>query len=210
MFTLAITGLLGIGYEVLVVRVFSQVTENTLFTFAILLAVYLVGTALGAAAYARWRGGAGADMRDRSCAGQVLACLLGIAALTVAAPMTVRIARDARARSRPRRSWPKARWPARSFCLPTLVMGALFSHLVTLARHAGASFGKAVGVNTLAAACAPVVFGVWLLPTFGTTLALLVVAAGYLRWCATGAHPRRRRRWRRPPPWCCGDRHSPP
>ena len=48
---LAITGLLGIGYEVLVVRVLSQVAENTVYTFAILLAVYLVGTTLGAAAY---------------------------------------------------------------------------------------------------------------------------------------------------------------
>ena len=37
----------------LVVRVLSQVTEDTVYTFALLLAVYLVGTALGAAAYAR-------------------------------------------------------------------------------------------------------------------------------------------------------------
>ena len=51
---LAATGLLGIGYEVLVVRVLSQVAENTVYTFAMLLAVYLVGTALGAAAYGRW------------------------------------------------------------------------------------------------------------------------------------------------------------
>ena len=47
---LAATGLLGVGYEVLAVRVLSQVAEDTVFTFATLLAVYLVGTALGAAA----------------------------------------------------------------------------------------------------------------------------------------------------------------
>src|SRR6185369_11548080 len=35
---LAATGLLGIGYEVLVVRVVSQATENTVYTFALLLA----------------------------------------------------------------------------------------------------------------------------------------------------------------------------
>ena len=51
---LAATGLLGIGYEVLVVRILSQVAEDTVYTFAILLAVYLVGSALGAAAYQRW------------------------------------------------------------------------------------------------------------------------------------------------------------
>ena len=55
---LAATGLLGIGYEVVVVRVLSQVTEDTVYTFALLLAVYLVGSALGAAAYQRWRPGA--------------------------------------------------------------------------------------------------------------------------------------------------------
>ena len=38
---LAATGLLGIGYEVLVVRVLSQVSEDTVYTFAMLLAVYL-------------------------------------------------------------------------------------------------------------------------------------------------------------------------
>ena len=51
---LALTGLLGIGYEVLVVRVLSQVTEDTVYTFAMLLAVYLVGSAAGAAGYQRW------------------------------------------------------------------------------------------------------------------------------------------------------------
>src|SRR5439155_26621771 len=44
---LAATGLLGIGYEVLVVRVLAQVAENTVYTFALLLAVYLVGTSIG-------------------------------------------------------------------------------------------------------------------------------------------------------------------
>lgn len=52
---LAATGLLGVGYEVVVVRVLSQVTADTVYTFALLLAVYLVGSALGAAAYQRWR-----------------------------------------------------------------------------------------------------------------------------------------------------------
>ena len=51
---LALTGLLGIGYEVLVVRVLCQVTEDTVYTFAMLLAVYLVGSAAGAAGYRRW------------------------------------------------------------------------------------------------------------------------------------------------------------
>ncbi|HEU0199137.1 MAG TPA: hypothetical protein VFR86_01760 [Burkholderiaceae bacterium] len=79
---LALTGLLGIGYEVLVVRVLSQVTENTVYTFALLLAVYLVGTALGAAAYQRWRGGADLpERRQRLLRLLAAACLLGTASL---------------------------------------------------------------------------------------------------------------------------------
>jgi len=46
---LFLTGLLGIGYEVLTIRVVSQILENTIYTFAVLLAAYLLGTAFGAA-----------------------------------------------------------------------------------------------------------------------------------------------------------------
>ena len=76
---LAATGLLGIGYEVLVVRVLSQVAENTVYTFAILLAVYLVGTALGAAGLQPL----GEDVRTRRtratgcCNGWRRRCLVG-------------------------------------------------------------------------------------------------------------------------------------
>src|SRR5262245_8157569 len=71
---LAATGLLGIGYEVLVVRVLSQIAANTVYTFAVLLAVYLVGTALGAAAYRE-------SWRDRLLPTLAAACLLGMVSL---------------------------------------------------------------------------------------------------------------------------------
>ncbi|TMQ19403.1 MAG: hypothetical protein E6J90_18190 [Deltaproteobacteria bacterium] len=83
---LALTGFLGIGYEVVVVRVLSQVTEDTVYTFAMLLAVYLAGTAAGATGYHRWlirsrdRDGLG----DRLLAGLASACLLGTASLWAA------------------------------------------------------------------------------------------------------------------------------
>ena len=47
--TLFVTGLLGIGYEVLVIRMLSQILENTIYSFASVLAIYLLGTALGGA-----------------------------------------------------------------------------------------------------------------------------------------------------------------
>lgn len=84
---LAATGLLGIGYEVLVVRVLSQIAENTVYTFAILLAVYLVGTALGAAVYQRWLSNSSESdrLRDRLLHALAAACLLGTASLGGAA-----------------------------------------------------------------------------------------------------------------------------
>ncbi|MBC8025472.1 MAG: fused MFS/spermidine synthase [Steroidobacteraceae bacterium] len=177
---LAITGLLGIGYEVLVVRVLSQVAENTVYTFALLLAVYLVGTTAGAVAYGKLTAGRSPErVRDTLLGALALACLLGIAALAAAGFIkNVLLA------------WLgpgfltalliETLLAAAAFLLPTFLMGALFSHLATEARAAGIGLSRALGVNTLGAAFAPLVFGCLLLAGVGATHALLGIALGYL------------------------------
>lgn len=178
---LAATGLLGIGYEVLVVRVLSQVTEDTVYTFAILLAIYLVGTALGAAAYQRWSssrsdpGGLG----DRMLGLLAAACLLGTLSLWAAEDLKNAVQQQFGA-SMASALAAEAGVALAAFGLPTIVMGALFSHLGTQARVAGVGFGRALGVNTLGAAAAPALFGVLLVPALGPKFALLLVVAGYL------------------------------
>lgn len=189
---LGATGLLGIGYEVLVVRALSQVAENTVYTFALLLAVYLIGTALGAAMYGRWL----TRSPDRTTTLiQTLAatCLLGTLLLAGADDI---------------KSWliallgpsvtsalaGEVAMAIIAFLLPTIVMGALFSHLSTSARDGGISFGHAIGVNTLGAAIAPLLFGVVLLPLLGLKTALLLISAGYLLLAARPA-------WSRPVQW---------
>lgn len=193
---LAATGLLGIGYEVLVVRVLSQLTEDTVYTFALLLAVYLVGTTLGAAAWARW-GTARATTtarRDHLLQAVAASTLLGSASLwgadalraalqpALAAsgvePMAAALAAE-------------ATLALLAFLLPTVAMGALFSELATQARAAGIGLGAALGANTLGAAAAPPLFGVLALPLLGAKAALLLVVAAYLLLCAP-------RRWPRP------------
>jgi len=110
---LAATGLLGIGYEVLVVRVLSQIAENTVYTFAILLAVYLVGTALGAAVYQRWLSDSSESdrLRDRLLHALAAACLLE-QRLACSAPQAWAARRSSRQRCCtfwvP--AWPR-RWP---------------------------------------------------------------------------------------------------
>jgi len=181
---LAVTGLLGIGYEVIVVRVLSQVAENTVYTFAILLAVYLVGTALGAAAYSRLVGNrripAGPEqVRDALLRSLAVACLLGTLSLAGAEGFKSWLLRLTGS-SMNAALTAEALLAVGAFLLPTFVMGALFSHLATQATAGGRSFGRALGLNTLGAALAPVLFGVLLLPWIGSKITLLIIAAGYL------------------------------
>ena len=178
---LVLTGLLGIGYEVLVVRVLSQLAENTVYTFAMLLAVYLAGTAIGAAVYQRWLAGTAAPylLRNRLLCALSLSCLLATSALWglqdvqawVRAFLQVGMAAAIAG---------EAAMALLAFALPTLVMGALFSHLTTQARDAGVPFGQSLALNTLGAAAAPWLFGVLLVPALGAKVALLIVAVGYL------------------------------
>jgi len=192
---LALTGALGIGYEVLVVRVLGQVAEDTVYTWALLLAVYLVGSAAGAAAYQRWVAGTQASerWRDRLLIAQAATCLMGIGCLWAAQD----IARFVQAAVGPGMAAALAGEAAMAwlaFGLPTFVMGALFSHLCTQAQTAGHSFGRALAFNTLGATVAPSLCGVLMAPLMGPKFALLAVAAGYL----VLASPRG---WRAVGPW---------
>jgi spermidine synthase len=177
---LGVTGALGIGYEVLVVRVLSQVAENTVYTFALLLAVYLVGTTIGAAGYARWLSKRDPQrLRDSLLRALALVCLVGTLSLA-AAPAIKPFIAGALGNTMLAALAAEAALATTAFLLPTVVMGALFSHLATHARAMGIGFGRALGVNTLGAALAPLLFGVLLVPAAGPTIALLLVALGYL------------------------------
>jgi len=182
---LAATGFLGIGYEVTAVRVLSQVTEDTVYTFALLLAVYLVGTAAGAAAYRRWLESQEPRevLGDRLFSALAVACLLGVFGL-FEAEASKRALLDTLGAGAASALAAEALLALAAFGPPTLVMGALFSHLSRSANAAGLSFGHALGVNTLAAAVAPAVCGVLAVPALGAKLTLVGLVLGYLA-CAT-------------------------
>ena len=179
---LFLTGLLGIGYEVLTVRVLSQILENTIYTFAILLACYLAGTALGAALYARWRalrgpGGAGAigwlvSLTALAClagagllgaSGLILSGLKAVLPATVAGRLSAEVGIAALA-----------------FLPPTLAMGALFTALAQRASDRLGGVGPGLAANTLGAALAPMLFGPVLLPLMGAKYAFALFAAAYV------------------------------
>jgi spermidine synthase len=194
------TGLLGIGYEVVVVRVLSQVAEDTVYTFALLLAVYLVGTALGAAAYQRHLtptspGSVEADtIAQRNRLLLVLACACAAGSLSLwAAPWVLAASRDLFGGGMVAALAAEAMLAVLAFLGPTLVMGALFSHLCAQAAAAGIGFGRAIGLNTAGAGAAPAVFGIGLAPWLGAQAVLGLLAAAYLllRREATGAPVKR-------------------
>ncbi|MCV2370358.1 fused MFS/spermidine synthase [Roseateles oligotrophus] len=185
---LTLTGLLGIGYEVLVVRVLSQVTEDTVYTFAMLLTVYLIGTATGAAAWQRWL----SHKRDshklshQLLAALTLACLLGCSSLWAAETLRAQLL-SGFGPGMAAAIGVEAALALAAFALPTLVMGALFSQLCAQAAQAGISFGRAIGFNTLGAAFAPLLFGVLLTPLLGAKWTLLLIPLGYLALMPLGS-----------------------
>jgi spermidine synthase len=178
--TLFVTGLLGIGYEVLAIRVASQVLENTIFSFASLLSVYLLGTAAGAAIYQK------AAPRQKFelvltylLAGIAFLCLIGVALLPQAESIFgwVRNMLGGGVRGT---IGGEISLAVIIFFLPTLAMGATFSHLAQGVRDRVGGVGRALCVNTLGAAAAPLIFGVIILPAIGAKLSLIAVSIGYI------------------------------
>lgn len=184
---LALTGFLGIGYEVLVVRALSEVTENTVYTFAVLLALYLAGTAAGAAAYQRWAASRErAELRDSLLAALSGACAFGMISLwsaegvrsAVLGSLGTGVTAALLAEAAP---------ALLAFGPATFVMGALFAELAREASAAGVAFSRALGVNTLGAALAPAMFGVLIVPAIGLKFSLVAICVGYLALVSASA-----------------------
>ena len=170
------TGLLGIGYEVVIVRVISQLLENTVYTFASVLSVYLLGTALGAALYQRFatRRGFRAEL-SRLLQGTLVACLIGISFLWLSSDLYA-VVRSGFGSGFAGSVGGELAVALAVFFLPTLMMGATFSHLAQAARDR-VGLGVALGLNTLGAALAPLLFGIILLPAWSSKVTLLLISA---------------------------------
>jgi spermidine synthase len=174
------TGLLGIGFELAIVRSLSQVFENTIYSYAAALAVFLIGTALGAACYQRW--GSGRPVRPTLAGllgGTASAGLIAITLLR-GAPWLYRSSREAFGDTVGAVLAAEMIVAALAFGLPTIFMGALFSHLVQNARGPEGGIGRAAALNTLGCALAAVAIGVALLPALGMKWTLITLAGGYL------------------------------
>ena len=176
------TGLAGVGLEVVGVQVLAQNLENTVYTFANILAVYLVGTAIGAAAYQRHAARALAGRPG----GVLLALLATMAALVIPAAFALHASPQLLAALLPahpslaRAVLAELAIAALVFLPATLVMGALFAHVTGLISAAGRGVGRGYALNTLGGALAPFVFGLYAMPRLGYADALYLVLYTYL------------------------------
>lgn len=194
MLRLFATGLLGIGYEVLAVRVLAQVCENTIYTYALLLAVFLLGTAGGAALLRRTT--AAPQARDALADALLLALALAVLASGIALWWVDRV-----------QAWPAALMGpglasglagealagAVVMLAPSVAMGALFSLLCVRSGEAGIGIGRATGLNTLGCALAPALVGAVLAPWLGAKAVLVLLVLAYLALLSARA-------WRSPLP----------
>ena len=177
LWTLFATGFLGIAYETIGIRMLTQVLENTVYTFAVVLSVYLAGTALGAALYQRWL----SALRIESIYGPLLAAL-SVACLGGACSMEY--AREVHAALGEEQGFARALLSesvlaAMVFLAPTILMGATFAALAQALRRAEGGLGKALAVNTLGSSLAPSVSGWLLAPFIGLRWSICLVALGY-------------------------------
>jgi spermidine synthase len=187
---LALTGLLGVGFEVAVVRALAQTLENTVYSFAAAVAVYLLGATLGGALYQRLGAARWGARATAALLWTLAATTLWGALATLEAAQLYAWLRGAGA------VWTAmlAEWAVTAlvFLPAAAAMGALFSHLAQAARGPAGGFGRALAANTLGAAAAPLVVGVLGVPALGVVGAMGALAFGYAALALPPAAPKPR------------------
>lgn len=178
------TGLTAIGLEIVVIHLLKQILLNTIFTFANILGIYLVGTAVGAWLY-QHPGFRKSDDWQRKLPAQLMLGLLVSIVITFG---ILANSNDILERMSPTDGgyqWHLVveLWLAvLTFFLPTIFLGALFSFLIS--RISPENLGKAYAVNTLGAALAPFLVGLMLIPLVSPFHLLALVWISY--WVILG------------------------
>lgn len=191
---LALTGFLGIGFEVAGVRAIAQILENTVYSFAAALAVYLTGTAIGAALFHAWgrqRGRVGFDSTTLAvlAAATGLMTALGTLGLLVAFD-AIDIIRGALGQAFATSIAIELFVAAIVFGPASVAMGALFTHLAQSARGVSGGLGYAIAANTAGAATAPLVLGPLVIPLLGAVETMATLSLGYLLVLLSAGLPR--------------------
>lgn len=185
----AISGFGTLALEVLYTRMFALVFHNSTYTFGVVVALFLLGLAIGSSALARVR------MDPSRLAG--IACLLGAAAVAGSLPLFASLTEFEYFRTgKSFATYLASAALIVSACIlpPMVALGMILPATWSAAEEAGAGRGRAVGrltaANTIAAAIgsfaasfllAPLL-GLWM--SFGAVAGLFALAGCALLWRA--------------------------
>jgi len=190
----AASGLLTLAVEVIWTRLFSQVLQNSAYTYALVLAAFLLALALGAVV-------ANLLTRVRRVAPDriVVGLLLGAAAVTAVAPWVFHARTDGLALVGGRDGFAAyilevAGLAVLVMLLPATLLGALLPYLLRVLERRdaapGETIGRLVAINTVGGIVGALAAGFVLLPLVGAWRAMLLVAAAYALLGAVVAWPR--------------------
>ncbi|MCY1011994.1 hypothetical protein OV079_41915 [Nannocystis pusilla] len=175
-------GLTGIGLQVVGVRVLGQHLENTIYTFAHILAAYLLATGVGALVYQRFaaRAVAGRPGTVTAMLLWLLALLVVPAAIVLAQGPALLQALAPEAAGLARAGAAELAVAALVFAPSALLLGALLSHVIGLVAATGRGVGRTYAWNALGCAAAPFLFGLVAVPRLGYADAFYAVLYAYL------------------------------
>ena len=192
------SGFLTLALEVLWTRMFAQVLQNSVYTFAVILTIFLIALALGSlVSHLLCRLGTPPVL--------TLAALLTLSGLTVAlSPLAFYRTTSGLQMLGQNLPWSSyvlsVFWAATQvLLLPGIAIGSAFPYLMKLAEKHSTASGSTVGrlsaVNTLAAIAGSVVAGFLLLEWIGLWGSLRLIAALYLLLALVGLKSRTGWRW---------------
>jgi spermidine synthase len=170
-----VSGLTSLGYQVLWTRLLSSGTGNSTYVFTLILGVFLVGIALGAAVFTIMR------RRIRGLLRLIALAQVGVGALALLGLMLVIARPVAVDPNRPLEAAVAVFFPVVLVVLPaTLVMGFTFPATSVMlsedSRRIAANTGRLLAVNTAGAILATFVIPFFVIPAIGSPNAVALLA----------------------------------
>ena len=172
-------GFWGMAYQVLAIRVLSLVTENTVYSYALLLMVYLAFHALGAAMFERvLRLNHPVTTPNFSLAVLIASIFCGASGLSMANELC----------ALPSSVWGPSLMNALAgeslaalagLALPSVAMGYVFTQQTMSHEQTQGWLGKSLFFNMLGASLAPLAIGFWVYPAWGAVGAVSLILVGY-------------------------------
>lgn len=176
---LFLLGFWGMAYQVLAIRVLSLVTENTVYSYALLLMVYLAFHALGAALYKL------IAKENTIASGEsvaipllIVSVLIGSLGLSIADGIF----------SWPSMVWGESVWSALAgegfaallgLAMPSAAMGYVFAQQTIRQDGSQGWVAKSLFFNILGASLAPLVVGLLIFPAWGAAGVICLILLGY-------------------------------